>query len=182
MSGLRLVGAGYDACPDCGGGLPGEVDDDLVCRCGSSWAGDPWRGVVDWDHIIRMLAMRAGSCCEIRSPECIAGPGGDLSQLPRHRWSIHHRKPRGAGGTSRADVHSLAALVLTCGHGTVGCHWYTEQNPEWAEARGLKVLNTARGDAADPRLVAFTLHSGRRVLLDDVLPHYLPAPGLPYAV
>lgn len=174
---MRVLGTPVPLCSKCGGGLPGEVHDDLVCRCGSGNT----KGAADWAHIETMIHLRSGGRCEIQSPECLAGPRGDLSRLSRHDRSLHHRRPRGMGGTKRVDVHSIAALVDTCGHGTKGCHWYTEQNRTWALGRGLLVPNNGTGDAVDPAQVPLVLPSGRRVLLDR-FGGYSPAPGLPYAV
>jgi hypothetical protein len=182
---MKLLGAGYTACEKCGGGMPHDVDDDLVCRCGTVWVNQyaVEQYLADWDAIGLALTTRSGNRCEIRSPWCLGGKHGDLSKLPRHRVSFHHRRPRGMGGTRRADVHSLSALVLTCGDGTQGCHGYAESYREWArDERGLLVPNIGTGDAIDPAVVPLVLASGRRVLLPPDLPRYLPAPGLAYAV
>lgn len=176
----RLVGTGRATCPECAGGLPGEVHADLVCTCGSG----RMQGATNWETVEQGLMLRSGSRCEIQSPECLAGPRGTLTTIrDRYRRSIHHRRPRGMGGTRRADVDSYAALVNTCGHGTIGCHWYAESNRTWALARGLLVPNNGAGDAVDPAAVPLTLPSGRRVLLDPDNPFYLPVTdGAPYAL
>jgi hypothetical protein len=177
---VKIRGAGYESCPACGGGMPHEVDDDLVCRCGTEWADpDTVRQLInDWEDIERMLFTRSSGRCEIRSPACLGGRRGELAGLPRWKVSFHHRRPRGMGGTKRADVHSLAWLVVTCGDGTTGCHGYVEHHGKWADARGLKAPK-AMNDPAEWPLV---LHSGRRVLLDPNLPWYQTAPGPPYAL
>jgi hypothetical protein len=137
----------------------------------------------NWDSVEAALMMRSGSRCEIRSPECLAGPRGDLTWLPRWRRSLHHRRPRGMGGTRRVDVDSLAALVNTCGDGVAGCHGYAESNREWARRRGLLVPNNGAGDAVDPAAVPLVLPSGRRVMLDPEFPWYNPpVDGIPYAL
>lgn len=175
----RLVGAPYTPCPACGGGLPDQVADDLVCRCGT----DNGLGAADWSHIEAMLMIRSGSRCEIRSPACLAGPHGDLTGLPRERRSIHHRRPRGMGGTRRADIHSLAMLINTCGHGTIGCHWWTETHRDWAVGRGLLLPKVGVAEVSDPTLVPLVLPSGRRVLLDHHAAAYLRVTdGVEYAV
>lgn len=48
---------------------------------------------------------------------------------------MHHRLPRGMGGSRWAGIHSPALLVLLCGDGTTGCHGWVEANR--AEARRL---------------------------------------------
>jgi hypothetical protein len=176
-----LRGAGYDACPRCGGGMPGHVHDDLVCQCGRIWA-DPGAeaGVLDWQHLGTLLTIRSGAKCEIRSPECLAARwDGHLAALSSRDTSIHHRRPRGMGGTRRADVHSLAALINACGDGVRGCHGYVEAHAAWAEPRGFKVTNHG-GDDGDILTRPIVLYSGRRVLLDPLAPYYQPAPGPPY--
>jgi len=146
----------------------------------------------DWDWVRTSLMMRSGTRCEIRSPACMGITtltnasavrlDGYIGHLPDYQRSLHHRRPRGMGGTKRADVDSLAALVNTCGHGTIGCHWYTEYHRDWARARGLLVPNNGSGDAVDAARVPLVLPSGRRVLLDPDHPFYLDPPdGVMYA-
>jgi hypothetical protein len=45
--------------------------------------------------------------------------GISVAASPR---SIHHRQPRGMGGTRGPEIHRLSLLVLVCGTGTTGCH------------------------------------------------------------
>lgn len=168
---VRLLGS-HIACPRCGGGLPGEVHDDAVCKCGT----DNGLGAADWAWIEQMLMLRSGNRCEIRSPACLGGEWGDLTRLPRHRRSIHHRRPRGMGGTRRADVHSLAMLVNACGDGVIGCHGYVERHREWATNRGLLLPKDGIDAVSDPTQVVLVLPSGRRVLLAAEGPLYLPPP------
>lgn len=151
------------ACPACGGLLAFDADGDLVCRC----ATDGGAGRAAWDHILAMLMARAGGACEARTPECIADPRtGSLDALPRHKVSIHHRQPRGMGGTRRAHVHALPNLLLICGHGTIGCHHYIEQHRTWAEDHGYLVPHGSLRHPIDPADVPVVLWSGREVLLD----------------
>lgn len=63
--------------------------------------------------------MRAGNACEICS---IRGQ------------NIHHRKPRGMGGT-RVDS-GPENLLLLCGSGTTGCHGWIESHREEAHEQG----------------------------------------------
>lgn len=172
----RVLGLNLALCPRCGGGLPSDVADDLVCRCGT---GDTTMAA-DWEFIEQLIHLRSGSRCEIQSPVCLAGPRGDLTKLPRHMRSLHHRRPRGMGGTKRADVHSTAILVDTCGHGTIGCHWYVEQNRTWGFARGLLIPKDGTAEVTDPRRVPVVLPSGRRVLFDEY-GGWAAAPGPAYA-
>lgn len=59
-----------------------------------------------------------------------------------HGWSMHHRKPRGAGGTKRtaaAAVASPANALTLCGSGTTGCHGWVEHNRARAIESGLLI-------------------------------------------
>lgn len=146
----------------------------------------------EWDDIERSLMMRSGSRCEIRSPECLGVTTvangtrleGFIGHLRRGAAggpcrSFHHRRPRGMGGTRRADVDSLAALVNTCGDGTTGCHYFTESYRRWGFDRGLLVPNHGTALATDPALVPLILPSGRRVMLDPDFPWYNTPPAGP---
>ncbi|MCM0619809.1 HNH endonuclease [Nocardioides bruguierae] len=42
--------------------------------------------------------------------------------------SIHHRRPRGMGGTTDPTANTPANLLLLCGSGTTGCHGWVEAN------------------------------------------------------
>lgn len=48
--------------------------------------------------------------------------------------SYHHRKKRGQGGP-----WTESNIVLLCGHGTVGCHHWVENNPTQAERIGFHI-------------------------------------------
>ncbi|BCK58335.1 hypothetical protein NWFMUON74_61070 [Nocardia wallacei] len=96
------------------------------------------------------MKARSGSACE----HC-AG---------RRGVQIHHRRPRGMGGTRRADSNSPAALLHLC----LECHGLIESRREWALANGLLIRQNA-----DPALTAVLL-GGRNVLLDNE-GRYLPA-------
>lgn len=139
-----------------------------MCQCGSGNRS----GQDFWIWTVHQLLVRSGGSCEARTTQCLAGPTGALDRLPRWRVSVHHRKPRGMGGTRRADVHGLHHLMLLCGSGTTGCHGWVERNRAAARDRGLLVPQ-----AMDATEVPVVLWSGRRVLLDPMAPFYQPAPG-----
>lgn len=121
----------------------------------------------DWDLVYHLLAVRSGGRCEISGV-----------RLDRTNSSIHHRRPRAMGGTSRGDVHDLCNLILAEGHGTIGAHMWVEVNREAATERGLLVPQNH-----DPAQVPVTLWSGRRVMLDRTAPLYLPpADGITWSV
>lgn len=62
-----------------------------------------------------------------------------IDYSPFVEYSIQHRLARGSGGTSRKVT--LADGIILCGDATSpwGCHYRTENNPEWARARGYRV-------------------------------------------
>lgn len=79
-------------------------------------------------------------------------------------WSLHHRRPRGSGGSSIAWVEGAANKVVLCGSGTTGCHGWVEANRKDARAAGFLVpLNGVQ--KADE--VAIKHHTLGLVLLTD---------------
>ena len=50
--------------------------------------------------------------------------------------SVHHRRPRGMGGTSLDDVHHKANLITLHGDGVTGCHGWVESHRTLAYALG----------------------------------------------
>lgn len=77
-------------------------------------------------------------------------------------WSVHHRKPRGMGGSRDPELTQPSNLLLLCGSGTQGCHGWVESNRAEAYAVGLLI----RGRVS-PILVPVKLRYGL-VTLDDV--------------
>lgn len=88
----------------------------------------------------RTLVMeRAGRRCE-RCGRTIVG-----------EFSIHHRQPRGMGGSRAADKNQPQNLLLLCGSGTTGCHGWIESHrakaisdgfivPSWADPAAVSVF------------------------------------------
>lgn len=70
---------------------------------------------------------------------------------------IHHRRPRGMGGTLRAATAGAANGVLLCGD----CHRWAESNRDEARAEGW--LCPQHEEPSEWPLV----RHGRRVFLDD---------------
>lgn len=66
-------------------------------------------------------------------------------------WSVHHRRPRGAGGSSLAWVNQPANLLILCGHATTpdSCHQWTESNRADATAAGWLIPLNAKYKAVD---------------------------------
>lgn len=54
-------------------------------------------------------------------------------------FSIHHRKPRGMGGSNSMDINIFPNLIVLCGTGTTGCHGWVEANREQAYKDGLLI-------------------------------------------
>lgn len=96
---------------------------------------------------------RASICCE----RC----GKSLTGQP---YSIHHRKPRGMGGTSDPGANSPANLLLLCGSATTpdGCHTAVERFRASAIKTGFIVPRTA-----DPSGVPVKMPSGWWLLGHD---------------
>jgi hypothetical protein len=79
-------------------------------------------------------------------------------------WSIHHRRPRGSGGTSLGWVNTPGNLLTLCGSGTTGCHGWCETHRETARHHGFLVPRNAYYTAAQVPV----LHAVYGwVLLDD---------------
>ena len=50
--------------------------------------------------------------------------------------SVHHRKPRGMGGTKDPRANDPRNLIRLCGTGTTGCHGWVESNRHEARSTG----------------------------------------------
>lgn len=59
-------------------------------------------------------------------------------------WSIHHRRPKGRGGTSLAWVNSAANGIVLCGSGTTRCHGDVESHREQAMQDGFLISANGR--------------------------------------
>jgi len=79
-------------------------------------------------------------------------------------WSVHHRRPRGSGGSSLKLVDLPGNLILLCGSGTTSCHGRVESHRVAARASGFLVpLNGVRKPVEVP--IHHSIHG--LVLLDD---------------
>lgn len=99
--------------------------------------------------------------------------GRNIAGLERGRdWSVHHRIPRGMGGTRDERINAPANLLTVCGNGTEGCHGAIESLREAARDRGL-ILWRSQDPAAVPVEVCIQPASGAEAaetwpfLLDD---------------
>ena len=79
-------------------------------------------------------------------------------------WSIHHRCPRGMGGTRTAWVNQPANLIVLCGSGTTGCHGWVERNRAEALRDGFLISRIGIQTAENTQL-QHALHG--RVLLGN---------------
>lgn len=64
-------------------------------------------------------------------------------------WSVHHRRPRAAGGTRLEWVNLPANGVLLHGSGVTQCHGDVESNRARALSFGFLIRATGRGTAVD---------------------------------
>jgi len=76
----------------------------------------------------------------IRDEESCVRCGQGLRWEDRgHGWSMHHRRPRGMGG-SKDPALALPSNALTlCESGTTGCHGWVETHRDEALEAGLLV-------------------------------------------
>lgn len=97
---------------------------------------------------------------------CILRSGGrcERCERPLHGlpFSLHHRRPRGMGGTVRPDANLASNLLVLCGTGTTGCHGWTEARRAEAFEEGLLIRQTD-----DPATVPVLLERGWVLLTDD---------------
>lgn len=88
---------------------------------------------------VALIVRRDGNCCAL----C----GGAISGERGFDWSVHHRCPRGQGGTSLGWVGSAANGLLLHGHGTAGCHGEVERDRERAARDGFLLSRLGRATA-----------------------------------
>lgn len=74
-----------------------------------------------------------------RDKGCCAWCGTPITGERGVNWSVHHREPRGMGGTTSGYVGRPSNGVLLHGTGTDGCHGYIEQNRDEADDKGFLV-------------------------------------------
>ena len=65
----------------------------------------------------------------------------------RPATNVHHRRPRGMGGTKDPTIHDPSNLVALCGSGTTGCHGWIESNRAQARWEGWLI---SRHDTRSP--------------------------------
>lgn len=90
----------------------------------------------------QLIVGRDGGAC--------ARCGRQVAHLNRGwAWSIHHRRPRGSGGTKLAWVDQAANGIILCGSGTTGCHGWVESHRVEAMQAGLLISQNGVWQAED---------------------------------
>lgn len=98
--------------------------------------------------VVEQVYERAGYSCEVCTEQV-----GDRRGVDHH---IHHRRPRGAGGSRRADTNLPSNLLLLC----PGCHQDIESHRGVAQSMGWLVVQ-----GVDPASVAVLVQRNRWVYL-----------------
>lgn len=104
-----------------------------------------------------VVHRRAGWCCEVCGKQLHDGNAWTESH------AIHHRRPRGTGGTSDPASNQVPNLLLVCGTGnesTSTCHGLIESQRSMSIGNGWLVR---QGD--DPAAIAVLVAGGARVIL-----------------
>lgn len=70
-------------------------------------------------------------------------------------FSIHHRKPRGMGGSNSLDINIFPNLIVLCGTGTTGCHGWVESHREQAYEEGLLIHSGIGNPILTPALSGY---------------------------
>ena len=74
--------------------------------------------------VVQMIEARSSCQCEVMASGC------ELVMA-----TIHHRRPRGAGGSRREDTNAACNGLAICTH----CHHKVETQRAWARERGFIV-------------------------------------------
>lgn len=100
--------------------------------------------------VVKHRAERMGwDLCE----RCGRAPGTNL----------HHRRPRGAGGSKDPATNLPSNLLWLCGSGTTGCHGWIESNRAAAIEHGW-LLRSWQTPIESP----VRIHDRGDVVLDDI--------------
>lgn len=90
-------------------------------------------------------------CCERCGRHTPSGEGG-----------IHHRRPRGMGGTRNPVINRVSNLMWLCGSGTTGCHGWVESHRAEAVESGWIVQGNR--NPADVSVSVWDVGLGRAVM------------------
>lgn len=91
---------------------------------------------------------------------------------PLDTMSVHHRRPRGMGGTRDETANWPENLLALCGTGTTGCHGWVESNRTAAYDTGLLLR---RG--LHPHETPFQDLKGRWWFLRHTVKHHITLPS-----
>lgn len=108
-------------------------------------------------EVVDVVLARANYSCEIAG--CAVGDRRGVD------YSLHHRRPRGMGGSHWSGINLPSNIMLLCGSGTTGCHSIVETRRAAAVAAGWLVLSRT-----DPATVPCLIEHGSRFV-------YLTASG-----
>lgn len=108
------------------------------------------------DETLHLVGVRDGRRCAL----C----GYRITGLRGRGWSLHHRRPRAMGGTTREWVNLPGNLILLCGSGTIGCHSIVESDRAHYYANGFLIRDGVRIASEVP--IEHRVHGF--VLLDDL--------------
>jgi hypothetical protein len=78
-------------------------------------------------------------------------------------FSVHHRDPRGMGGSRNGDPHHPANLLAVDGSGVTGCHGHIESHRTEAYEQGFLI----RGTVATPETTPVFRHLQTWVIPGD---------------
>lgn len=94
-----------------------------------------------------------------RDGHCCARCGRSTLNYPS---SLHHRRPRGMGGSRDERINDPRNIVRVCGSGVSGCHGEIEGNRSAAKDTGWLIPSLAHLDTP-----LITIHGTRIVLSAD---------------
>lgn len=89
-----------------------------------------------------VIGREGGRCFRCGKPLAL---WDGVEWVPCKPYSIHHRKPRGMGGTRDPEINSSTNLILLCGSGTTGCHGWVESRRATAKNWGLLLSKHVKG-------------------------------------
>lgn len=110
-----------------------------------------------------------------RDEGCCARCGAPITGARGRDWSLHHRRPRGSGGTSLAWVNLPGNLVMLCGSGVTACHGDVESYRMAAMSAGFLVSMNGWAVSSQVR-IDHAIH-GFVFLLDDGTVSDAPEPS-----
>lgn len=106
-------------------------------------------------NVVDIITARSNGHCEVMANGCRL-----------RAVQLHHRRPRGMGGTRRASTNTAAAGLHVCQH----CHAYIERWRTWALEHGYLV-----SQHRDPAEVRVFRRSAWVLLTNDG--HSIPVPA-----